>query len=171
MKKTYLRKFHEDQRTLKFKCSTPRHTCSPLFWDILPKYKTLPAHLCSLDSHLSRRAFLLARVNSFISSVSWGRYNQIPAAERYCFHGCEVPDTLTHIILGAFSVQRAAIQNYLTDLDSKCSCKALIIKSMLSEQDPTNLAKLADVLASMLEVNSLCFSLRKHSCVKSISVI
>ena len=117
--------------------STPCHTCSPQFWDILPKYKTLPAYLCSLDSHLSRRVFLLARVNSFISSVSWGRYNQIPAAERYCLHGCEVPDTLTHIIVDcpAFSVQRAAIQNYLTDLDSKCSSKALIIKSMLSEQE------------------------------------
>ena len=147
--------------------SNPCNTCSPQFWSISLNYKLLPAYLHQLDSHLARRAYLLARVNSFPSSVSWGRFNQIPTLKRLCLHGCKVPDTLTHIVLEcpAFSSQRALIQSYLVDLNSKANSKPLIIKLMLSEKDPTKLTRVADALGSMLQINNLRLLARKHSLV------
>ena len=143
--------------------STPHNICSPMFWNIRPAYKELPMYLYTLDSYLSRKAFLLARLNSFTSNVSWGRFNHVLASERYCLHGCEVPDTLIHIVLDcpAFSAQRAEIQDYLTGLKSRYSSKFLIIKSMLSERDVAKLIKVANAIGNMLRVNSHSLSLRK----------
>ena len=108
----------------------------------------------------------MARLNSFTSNVSWGKFHHVLASERYCLHGCEILDTLIHIVLDcpAFSAQRAEIQDSLTDLKSRYSSRFLIIKSMLSERDlkaETKLNKVANALGNMLRVNNRCLSIRK----------
>ena len=92
-----------------------------------------------------------------------GRLHDVLASERYCLHGCEVLDTLIHIVLDclAFLAQRSEIQDYLTELKSRYSSKFLIIKSMLSERDLTKLAKVANALGNTLRVNSRSLSVRR----------
>ena len=142
-------------------------SCSPHVWNISPLYKAIPPYLDTIESYAERKAFMLARLNSFPSNVLLGRFNCIPVAERLCFHGCKVPDLLPHIILVCpkFSPYRSLTTDTLFTFNSKLD-ETKIVNRLLNGSVPTWTSCMVVFLSNVFRIN-LMFSMKLQNTVLS----
>ncbi|KAJ7324588.1 hypothetical protein JRQ81_017608 [Phrynocephalus forsythii] len=73
-------------------------TCSPRFFNLSPVFGHDLCYFRKLINPNKRRAFMLARLNIFPSSVLSGRYLGIPSSQRLCKFCQLEPDTVPHIL-------------------------------------------------------------------------
>ena len=121
--------------------------CSSGHWDIPWVYKSMPLYLQVLEDYPLKRAVLLARLNIFPSNLSSGRFLQIPRNERRCLHGCNVPDSLSHLLFNCSKFQR--FHHFLGESIGKlkhlCTDEKHLVKILLSAKEPSQIMELSKI--------------------------
>ena len=135
--------------------SSYHRVCSPGHWEIPWVYKSMPLYLHVLEDFPLKRAFLLARLNIFPSNFSSGRLLQIPRNERRCLHGCNVPDSLSHLLLNCskFQMFHHSLGESMGELKYLCTDEKHLMKMLLSTKEPSQILELAKILLFISRTN------------------